>query len=52
MLLASPSSFEVNLNFTHVRSMRGVMVLGQSTQHNFPFKAHLSNHLLHVCVWV
>ena len=29
-----------------------VMVLGQSTQDHFPFKAYLSNHLMHVCIWV
>ena len=36
----------------HARDMRRVMVLVQSTQHNCSFKAHLSNHLVHVCVWV
>ena len=29
-----------------------VVVLGQSTQDHFPFKAYLSNYLMHVCIWV
>ena len=31
----------------HAGDMHRVMVLVQSTQHNFPFKAHFSNHLIH-----
>ena len=34
------------------RDVLWVMVLVQSTQHNFPFKAPLSNHLIDVCVWI
>ena len=29
-----------------------VMFLGWSTQHYFPFKGHLSHHLIYVYVWV